>query len=169
MKLMRMPPVDRLASTDEVSKSVSATPAWLGMVPPPQPPPIIVLRETPFMVSRWSCVWPPWMPRASVFGPSAPPTSWLARPPVVRVTPGMRTPRLNMLRPVGSASACARVTTVWRVVDCRSTTGGSPVTVIVSDTLPTFMSALRVRLNDPLNSTPSRLTVLKPVSANVTV
>ena len=59
MKLMRMPPVDRLASTDEVSKSISLTPAALGIVPPPQPPPIIVLSETPFIVSRWSCVCPP--------------------------------------------------------------------------------------------------------------
>ncbi len=31
------------------------------------------------------------------------------------------------------------------------------------------MSALTVAVNDPVSSTPSRLTVLKPVSENVTV
>ena len=41
------------------------------------------------------------MPSASVLGPSAPPTSWFASPPVVSVTPGISTPRLNMLRPAG--------------------------------------------------------------------
>ena len=75
MKLIRTPPVARLASTAEVSNTISLTPARLGIVPPPHPPPIIVLSEIPFIVNRWSSVWPPWMARASVFGPSAPPTS----------------------------------------------------------------------------------------------
>ena len=74
-----------------------------------------------------------------------------------------------MLRPVGSASTWALVMTVCRVVACRSTIGGSPVTVIVSDTLPTFISAFSVMLNDPTTSRPSRLTVLNPVKVNVTV
>src|SRR5689334_18497251 len=50
-----------------------------------------------------------------------------------------------------------------------STTGVSPVTVIVSETLPTFMSALMLTTPLPATSTSSRLTVEKPVSVNVTV
>jgi hypothetical protein len=59
MKLMRTPPVERLASTADVSNNISLTPAGFGIVPPPQPPPIIVLSEMPFIVKRWSCVLPP--------------------------------------------------------------------------------------------------------------
>jgi hypothetical protein len=44
--------------------------------------------------------------------------------------------------------------------------GVSPVTVIVSWTVPTFRSALIAAVKDPLNSIPSRLTVAKPVSVN---
>ena len=59
-------------------------------------------------------------------------------------------------------------------VDCRfalwmSTIGVSPVTVTLSCTAPTFRSALTVAVNDPVSSMPSRLTVPKPVSVNVTV
>ena len=54
-------------------------------------------------------------------------------------------------------------------VDCcfaltTSTTGVSPLTVIVSATAPTFSSTLTVAANDPVSSMPSRLTVLKPGS-----
>ena len=49
-----------------------------------------------------------------------------------------------------------------------STIGVSPVTVMVSSRAPTFMSALIDAVNAPVNSTPSRLTVLKPVSEKVT-
>jgi hypothetical protein len=50
-----------------------------------------------------------------------------------------------------------------------STIGLSPVTVIVSCTAPTFSSAsmFDVKLGD--TSTPSRFTLLKPVSENVTL
>ena len=64
--------------------------------------------------------------------------------------------------------------TSW-VIDCSlrvfwmSTIGVSPVTVTVSSTAPTRMSAFTVAVNDPLSSMPSRLTVLKPGSVNVTV
>ena len=39
-----------------------------------------------------------------------------------------------------------------------STIGVSPVTVIVSSSAPTFMSALIVAVNEPVSSMPSRLT-----------
>jgi hypothetical protein len=50
-----------------------------------------------------------------------------------------------------------------------STIGDSPVTVTVSSTAPTRISALTVATNEPLSSRPSRLTVLKPGSVKVTV
>ena len=45
-----------------------------------------------------------------------------------------------------------------------STIGVSPLTVIVSVMPPTFMSTLIDAMNEPVSSTPSRLTVLKPGS-----
>ena len=50
-----------------------------------------------------------------------------------------------------------------------STTGVSPVTVIVSDTLPTRRFSLIVVTPAPITSTASRLRVAKPESVNVTV
>src|SRR5438477_10118798 len=46
--------------------------------------------------------------------------------------------------------------------------GVAPLTVIVSSTAPTFMSALMLAANEPVSSMPSRFTVLKPVSVNET-
>jgi hypothetical protein len=49
-----------------------------------------------------------------------------------------------------------------------STSGDSPVTVIVSVSSPTFNSALTVPVNPAGSSRPSRLKVLKPGSVKVT-
>ena len=51
---------------------------------------------------------------------------------------------------------------------CTSTVGAWPDTVIVSSTAPTRRSAFTVAANEADSSMPSRLTVLKPVSVNVT-
>ena len=59
--------------------------------------------------------------------------------------------------------------TCCRFALCTSTTGLSPVTVIVSSSEPTRRSAFTVAVNDPVSSMPSRFTVLKPASVNVTV
>ena len=59
--------------------------------------------------------------------------------------------------------------TVCRRMLCTSTIGDSPVTVTVSSSAPTFSSASTVAVNVPVSSMPSRRTVLKPVSVNVTV
>jgi hypothetical protein len=61
------------------------------------------------------------------------------------------------------------VTTVWTEALCTSTTGVSPETVMVSETVPTFSSALTDAVLVPVTSTPSCFTVLKPVSEKVTV
>ena len=57
---------------------------------------------------------------------------------------------------------------ISRLVLCTSTTGVSPVTVIVSCTPPTRSSASTAMTAEPLTMTPSRLTVAKPASVNVT-
>ena len=59
-----------------------------------------------------------------------------------------------------SARCCA--------ADWMSTTGVSPVTVIVSVTAPTLRSAFTVAVKLTFTSMASRLTVLKPASVNVT-
>ena len=81
---------------------------------------------------------------------------------------------INIMTPAYDLAAGMFEMTSFDTVTCRrtlctSTIGVSPVTVIVSWTVPTFMSALIDAVNDPVSSTPSRLTVLKPVNEKVTV
>ena len=57
--------------------------------------------------------------------------------------------------------------TSCRVALCTSTTGDSPVTVIVSSSPPTRMSTGIVSVWLPVSSMPSRFTVLNPGSVNV--
>ena len=59
------------------------------------------------------------------------------------------------------------LSTVSRFVLCTSTTGVSPVTVIVSCSAPTRISIGMVSTAVPIISMPSRLIVLKPGSVNV--
>ena len=59
--------------------------------------------------------------------------------------------------------------TISRFAFCTSTTGDSPVTVTVSSSAPTFISAATVSVTEPASSMPSRLTVLNPGSVKVTV
>ena len=67
----------------------------------------------------------------------------------------------------GRDSITSPVSTVSRLAFWTSTTGVSPVTVIVSATAPTFNSALMVAVKEPVSSMPSRLTVVKPGNVNV--
>ena len=60
------------------------------------------------------------------------------------------------------------MTRCWMVFE-TSTTGVSPVTVIVSSTPPTAMSALTVAVNEPASSMPTRRTLENPASEKVTV
>ena len=59
--------------------------------------------------------------------------------------------------------------TVCCTFDLVSTVGDSPVTVIVSDTLPTSIFALIVATNAALMTMPSRTIPLKPCSSNFTL
>ena len=58
---------------------------------------------------------------------------------------------------------------ISRLALCTSTTGDSPVTVMVSVTAPTLSSTLTVAVNEPVSSMPSRLNVLNPGSVKVAV
>ena len=70
--------------------------------------------------------------------------------------------------PLGSASSSSLDSTFcWRVF-CVSMSGVSPLTVIVSSTAPTCMSALTVAVKPAVTWMPSRFTELKPASENVT-
>ena len=62
-----------------------------------------------------------------------------------------------------------RASTVSRRTVWTSTTGVSPVTVIVSCRAPTRISIGIVSVAVPPSSMPSRLTVVKPGSVNVSV
>src|SRR4029078_3505103 len=73
------------------------------------------------------------------------------------------------VRAVGIALITSLVNTVSRSALCRSTTGDSPGTVIVSSSEPSRMSAVMLTVAEPDTSTPSRTTVLNPVSTNFTV
>ena len=55
------------------------------------------------------------------------------------------------------------------VIAVVSTIGDSPVTVIDSWSVPTFMSAFTFAVKSDVSSMPSRMTVPKPVSVKVTV
>ena len=83
--------------------------------------------------------------------------------------PGIAVSSAPYERVAGSVLMTSLLSTAWRRALCVSTTGVSPLTVIVSSTAPTFRSALIVMTPDPLTLIASRLTVLKPVSENVSV
>ncbi len=68
-----------------------------------------------------------------------PPTFW--RTPVTS-TDGVIAAKLTKLRSVGSTSITSREAVAMRATFCVSTIGDSPVTVTVSSSAPTVMSAL---------------------------
>ena len=74
-----------------------------------------------------------------------------------------------MLREVGSVSIRSRVSTCVRDACCTSTTGAAPDTVTDSCSVPTFRSPFTVAVKFDGSSSPSRTTVLNPVSEKVTV
>ena len=84
-------------------------------------------------------------------------------------TPGISAERPFSVRPPGRISICSFVSTVWVIVFFTSTTGDAPDTVTVSCRLPTRKSAFTLASKVPCSTTPSRRTVLKPVSVKVTV
>ena len=87
----------------------------------------------------------------------------------VEFTPGTRLIPPFTVRATGNEFRTSALLTNWLRVPCTSTTGDAPVTVTVSSTEPTARAAFTVAANDPWRRIPSRLTVRKPGSVNVTV
>src|SRR5215470_6220026 len=119
------------------------------------------------MPSTWTCPSfrrPPWTWNTLKMPPWAPPTSlpWT----LMAGTSAIRPP---YCLDVGIEDTVSPLITSWVRALVTSTVGASPETVIVSATWPIFISALIVAMKLPVNSTPSRLTTLNPVSVNVTV
>jgi hypothetical protein len=85
------------------------------------------------------------------------------------VTPGTSSIIPFQLFAAGVLATNSPLMICWRAAFCTSTTGVSPVTVMVSASAPTFSSALICTVPEPASSTPSRLTTLKPVRLNVTL
>ena len=90
-------------------------------------------------------------------------------PPPVVTMPGISKAVAAHDRAVGMAVISSLLIVVCRRMLVVSTMGVSPLTVMVSDTPPTFRSALIVAVKLPDSSMPSRLIVVNPVSVNVTV
>ena len=83
--------------------------------------------------------------------------------------PGVSATRLfRFFTLLGSAFSRSAETIVCRRALRVSTTGASPLTVTVSESVPTFMSTLIVAVKPDVSSMPSRLNALKPASENVT-
>jgi hypothetical protein len=85
------------------------------------------------------------------------------------VTLGRSPASVATFRPDGRALITSCVNTCWRVALCTSTTGVSPLTVMVSSSAPTRISAFTDATNVPVSSMPSRLMVANPGSVNVTL
>ena len=91
-------------------------------------------------------------------------------PTGVTIVPGMIHARACRLRvAVGIASIMSRFTTTVARLLTTSTTGVSPVTVIVSLTLPTSSSLLTGAVKLPSSTMPARRIGLKPAMVNVTL
>ncbi len=83
-------------------------------------------------------------------------------------TPGISSAMLKCVRPDGMVSMTSLLMTCCCRTPWTSTTGDSPVTVIVSSSAPTRSSAFTLAVNEPASSMPSRRDVLKPGSVKVT-
>ena len=104
------------------------------------------LRDVmPLIIRRWSKGRLPWIENVVICIVRVPPTSWT--PPVL-MAPGMSTASMYWLR-AGSASMTSAGMTLLRRVFWMSTVGDSPVTVIVSWSEPTVISALTVAAKAP--------------------
>ncbi len=111
---------------------------------------------------------------------SLPPRPWarsatcsvIRDPPISGVpgrTPATTTPIDMTLRDTGSASITSRVSTCVRDACSTSTCGDCPDTMSDSSSAPILRSAFTVTTVSDGTSTPVRVSVLKPVSENVSL
>src|SRR5262245_779356 len=104
--------------------------------------------------------------------PTLPPTS--RPPPSPPAAPPPLTPTVNAAKPakffaVGTVSRLSRDRRFSERVLATSTTGLAPETVMVSSSDPTFIDAFTFAVKPVVSSMSSRLYVLKPGSAKVTM
>ena len=114
----------------------------------------------PLIAIRPSLIGPPRAAKKVIVGDAA-------SAPSLTFSPGTAFNRVPTERFPGIAATMSALSTVSFCALWTSTTGVSPVTVIVSSSAPTRMSIGIVSVVVPLSSMPSRLTTLKPVSLNV--
>jgi hypothetical protein len=81
--------------------------------------------------------------------------------------PGTRAVKLKYCLALGITAIVESSMVCWTLAPCTSTIGLSPVTVTVSSRAPRLNCAFTVAVKLPVSLMPSRLTVLKPVSVNV--
>ena len=93
----------------------------------------------------------------------------LALPPPETTIDGMSSMTAAYPRAVGTDCSRSRSSVRCCFAVCTSTTGLSPVTVMVSSSPPTLSSAFSVATKSAGRTNPSRLTVPNPGSVNVTV
>ena len=112
----------------------------------------------PFTLKRPSLTGPPLAKKKT-----SPGDGFSAAPKVSR--PGIMVMSDPVERVPGRAEITSPSITASRRVDWTSTTGLSPVTMMVSVRLPTRMSIGIVRVAEPISSTPSRLHLAEALRA----
>ena len=152
MSLSPMPPATTTdtSSTFTVSRMYDDTP----------PPLNAAATVMPLTAMRPSFVWPPRALKNVIVGVTATPL-------LSTVMPGVAFSSEPTVRVAGIAAIVSEESTVSRRTLCTSTTGVSPVTVIVSSRPPTRNSIGIVSVAVPPSTSPSRFTVLKPGNVKV--
>jgi hypothetical protein len=153
------PPVSVSPSPPPTRTATSSTPTasyTYDDTPPLRAAPTVM----PFTAMRPSLLAPPLAEKNVIVGDSAMPL-----PSTVR--PGVALSSAPAARDAGMAWMVSVLMTTSRLALWTSTTGVSPVTVIVSAMPPTRISAGMDNVWVPDSSMPPRLTVMKPASENV--
>ncbi len=133
-------------------------------------PPLVPIELLVFMPSRayfMSAVGALWIDTMPC-SPAPPPTSEPLVTPLA-TDPRVSAEKLLTVCAVGSVSSTSRVRLFCVLTFCTSTIGLEPETVTVSSRPPTFSSASTGAVKPAVSVTPSRFTVAKPDSENVTV
>jgi hypothetical protein len=132
---------------------------------PTVPPlPSIEANTMPSCRTRASFAGPPCTCHPACDSPRFPPTS-----PTDPVAPRVIAAKPWNVLPVGRLSSSSWEITCCVRTFCTSTTGLAPVTTTVSSIAPSRISALAGAVKPVVSAMPSRRTVLKPGSENVTV
>ncbi len=155
------PPVSASPRLPEIDSCISCALATSYALPETPPPLKAAPTFKPSSCTVPSLAGPPW----TVKNGTNVDADELAGAPCIEGTAARMPP---YARAIGRLLIVLLSMTASRLTLCVCTTGVAPETLIVSDTLPTFMSALIVSTPAPASSTPSRFTEENPASENVT-